>query len=38
MSKTIARLGRRIRLGIIGGGIGSFIGAVHRTAARLDDH
>ncbi len=38
MSKTIARLGRRIRLGIIGGGVGSFIGAVHRTAARLDDH
>jgi predicted dehydrogenase len=38
MSTTIARLGRRLRLGVVGGGPGSFIGAVHRTAARLDDH
>lgn len=30
-------LGRRLRLGVIGGGPGSFIGAVHRQAARLDD-
>lgn len=30
-------LGRRLRLAIIGGGPGSFIGAMHRTAARLDD-
>ncbi len=30
--------GRRIRLGMIGGGQGAFIGAVHRIAARLDDH
>ncbi|NOJ45931.1 Gfo/Idh/MocA family protein [Bradyrhizobium archetypum] len=27
----------RIRLGMVGGGQGSFIGAVHRTAARIDD-
>lgn len=27
----------RIRLGMVGGGEGSFIGAVHRIAARLDD-
>lgn len=29
--------GRRIRLGMVGGGEGAFIGAVHRIAARLDD-
>ncbi|WP_237154739.1 Gfo/Idh/MocA family protein [Oryzibacter oryziterrae] len=28
----------RIRLGMVGGGSGAFIGAVHRIAARLDDH
>jgi predicted dehydrogenase len=27
----------RIRLGMVGGGEGAFIGAVHRVAARLDD-
>ncbi|MEL7091588.1 MAG: Gfo/Idh/MocA family oxidoreductase, partial [Pseudomonadota bacterium] len=27
----------RIRLGMVGGGTGAFIGAVHRMAARLDD-
>src|SRR4029079_19256469 len=27
----------RIRLGMVGGGEGAFIGAVHRIAARLDD-
>lgn len=27
----------RIRLGMVGGGEGAFIGAVHRSAARLDD-
>ncbi len=32
----IADLGRRLRLGVIGGGPGSFIGAMHRHAARLD--
>lgn len=28
---------RRIRLGMVGGGRGAFIGAVHRIAARIDD-
>jgi predicted dehydrogenase len=28
---------RRLRLGMVGGGEGAFIGAVHRLAARLDD-
>lgn len=28
---------QRIRLGMVGGGQGAFIGAVHRVAARLDD-
>lgn len=32
------QLGRRLRLGVIGGGAGSFIGPVHRMAARLDGH
>lgn len=27
----------RVRLGMVGGGAGAFIGAVHRIAARLDD-
>src|SRR3712207_2509735 len=27
----------RIRLGMVGGGQGAFIGAVHRIAARIDD-
>lgn len=30
-------LTRRFRLGMVGGGHGAFIGAVHRMAARLDD-
>ncbi len=34
---VIAMLGRRLRLAVIGGGPGSFIGAMHRQAARLDD-
>jgi predicted dehydrogenase len=38
MNRTIATLGRRLRLGVIGGGPGSFIGPVHRTSARLDDN
>ena len=38
MNKTIQKLGRRLRLGVIGGGPRSFIGPVHRTAARLDDN
>jgi predicted dehydrogenase len=28
---------RRLRLGMVGGGQGAFIGAVHRMAARIDD-
>jgi predicted dehydrogenase len=32
-----ARPHRRIRLGMVGGGQGAFIGAVHRIAARIDD-
>lgn len=31
-------LNRPIRLGMVGGGQGAFIGAVHRLAARLDGH
>ncbi len=34
---TVAQ-NRRLRLGMVGGGPGGFIGAVHRMAARLDDH
>jgi len=30
-------IGRRLRLGMVGGGEGAFIGAVHRMAARIDD-
>src|SRR6478672_12096660 len=40
MSLEIKRdesVGRRLRLGMVGGGPGGFIGAVHRIAARLDD-
>lgn len=29
---------KRLRLGMVGGGEGAFIGGVHRIAARLDDH
>ncbi|NBY29090.1 MAG: gfo/Idh/MocA family oxidoreductase [Betaproteobacteria bacterium] len=29
---------RRLRLGMVGGGEGAFIGAVHRIASRLDNH
>jgi hypothetical protein len=40
MPQSAARLppGRRLRLGMVGGGQGAFIGAVHRYAVRLDDH
>lgn len=34
---TSASLGRRIRLGLIGGGGNALIGPVHRIAARFDD-
>ncbi len=37
MSGLDDRRTRRIRLGMVGGGDGSFIGAAHRIAARLDD-
>ena len=37
LNPVIALLGRRLRLAVIGGGPGSFIGAMHRQAARLDD-
>lgn len=35
--KRDATVRRRLRLGMVGGGQGAFIGAVHRIAARLDD-
>jgi hypothetical protein len=28
---------RKLRMGMVGGGIGAFIGAVHRFAANLDE-
>ncbi|MEE8496924.1 MAG: Gfo/Idh/MocA family oxidoreductase [Acidimicrobiia bacterium] len=34
---VVEMLGRRLRLAVVGGGPGSFIGAMHRSAARLDD-
>ncbi|MBT8200978.1 MAG: Gfo/Idh/MocA family oxidoreductase [Acidimicrobiia bacterium] len=34
---VIEMLGRRLRLAVIGGGPGSFIGSMHRTAARIDN-
>ncbi len=37
MDNTAGEPGQRLRLGVIGGGSGSFIGPVHRTAARLDN-
>lgn len=37
LNPVMAMLGRRLRLAVIGGGPGSFIGAMHRQAARLDD-
>jgi predicted dehydrogenase len=36
-SKSVKNTGR-IRYGMVGGGQGAFIGAVHRIAARIDDH
>jgi predicted dehydrogenase len=35
--RSDAVAGGRIKLGMVGGGEGAFIGAVHRIAARLDD-
>ncbi len=37
LNPVISILGRRLRLALVGGGPGSFIGATHRQAARLDD-
>jgi len=37
LNPVISTLGRRLRLAVIGGGSGSFIGAMHRQAARRDD-
>jgi predicted dehydrogenase len=37
LNPVISMLGRRLRLAVIGGGPSSFIGAMHRQAARLDD-
>jgi predicted dehydrogenase len=37
LNPVFSMLGRRLRLAVIGGGPGSFIGAMHRQAARLDD-
>jgi predicted dehydrogenase len=37
LNPVLSLLGRRLRLAVIGGGPGSFIGAMHRQAARLDD-
>ncbi len=34
---TTEKKSRRIRLGMVGGGQGAFIGAVHRIASRIDD-
>jgi predicted dehydrogenase len=34
---TASAAPRRLRLGMVGGGLGAFIGPVHRMAARLDD-
>lgn len=36
-AKQNGEASRRLRLGMVGGGPGAFIGAVHRIAARLDD-
>ena len=35
--RSSAEHGGRVRLGMVGGGQGAFIGAVHRIASRLDD-
>jgi predicted dehydrogenase len=37
LNPVIDLLGRKLRLAVIGGGPGSFIGAMHRQSARLDD-
>ncbi|PML80150.1 Gfo/Idh/MocA family protein [Enterovibrio norvegicus] len=37
MSKAYRKLGRRLRLGVIGGGPDSFIGSIHRSAATMHE-
>jgi predicted dehydrogenase len=37
LNPVIDLLGRKLRLAVLGGGPGSFIGAMHRQSARLDD-
>ncbi|MFN8412695.1 MAG: Gfo/Idh/MocA family oxidoreductase [Anaerolineales bacterium] len=37
LNPVISMLGRKLRLAVVGGGAGSFIGAMHRQAARMDD-
>jgi predicted dehydrogenase len=37
LNPVVSLLGRRLRLAVIGGGPGSFIGEMHRQAARMDD-
>src|SRR6266540_2047351 len=37
LNPVISTLGRKLRLAVSGGGPGSFIGAMHRQSARLDD-
>lgn len=36
-NETQSALGRKLKLGMVGGGQGAFIGGVHRIAARIDD-
>ncbi|MBN8996468.1 MAG: Gfo/Idh/MocA family oxidoreductase [Rhizobiales bacterium] len=36
--RSDAKVGGKIRYGMVGGGQGAFIGAVHRLAARMDDN
>ncbi len=36
-TKSNVKSNRRLRLGMVGGGPGGFIGAIHRIAARMDD-
>ena len=38
VNPVINALGRKLRLGVIGGGPGSFIGIVHRGAATLEEY
>ncbi|OEE85943.1 oxidoreductase [Enterovibrio norvegicus FF-162] len=37
MSKAYQKLGRKLRLGVIGGGPDSFIGSIHRSAATMHE-